>query len=301
MREIRTRRLRRALALACALIATASLAAASRATPHAAPAADDKMTAEEVVAKHLESIGPAAARTGVQTLVVAGTSRASWKSRNTSGAIDGQLVIASKDDKSVLGMSFPAPNYPGEKFGFDGRKLTVGYIKPGIRSVLGTILLTNGEIVKEGLIGGTLSSAWALANIAERKAKLEYAGTAKIGDVTAHKLRYSPSKGSDLQITLFFDAANFRHVRTQYDRVTGSRLSAGGIDAQAGQRSGRMKMVEDFSDFKREGKLTLPHRYKLVLEIENQTNLSTDTWEMTLSQFVFNEDLEDSGFDVEGK
>ena len=300
MRENRTRRLRRALALACALVATASLAAASRAT-HAAPAADDKMTADEVVAKHLESIGPAAARTGVQTLVVAGTSRATWKSRNTSGAIDGQLVIASKDDKSVLGMSFPAPNYPGEKVGYDGKKFTVGYIKPGVRSVLGTFLLNNGEIVKEGLLGGTLSSAWALANLSERKAKLEYAGTAKVNDRPAHKLRYSPNKGSDLQITMFFDAANFRHVRTQYDRVTGSRLSAGGIDAQAGQRSGRMRLVEDFSEFKQEGKLNLPHRYKLVLEIENQTNLSIDAWEMTLSQFAFNEDLEDSGFDVEGK
>lgn len=301
MRETHTRRLRRALALACALLATASLATAPRATRAAAVEAQDKLTAEEVVAKHLESIGPAGARSGVQTLVVAGTSRASWKARNTSGAIDGQLVIASKDDKSVLGMSFPAPNYPGEKFGYDGRKLTVGYIKPGVRSVLGTFLLTNGEVMKEGLIGGTLSSAWAMANLAERKAKVEYAGTAKVGDVTAHKLRYSPSKGSDLQITLFFDASNFRHVRTQYDRHTGARLAAGGAEAQAGQRAGRTRLVEDFSEFRREGKLTLPHRYKLVLEIENQTGTSTDAWEMELSQFAFNEDLEDGGFDVEGK
>ena len=78
-------------------------------------------------------------------------------------------------------------------------------------------------------------------------------------------------------------------------------MAAGGIDRQAGQRSTRFRLIEDFSDFKQEGKLTLPHRYKLVLEIDNQTNMSTDGWEMTLSQFAFNEDLEDSGFDVEGK
>jgi hypothetical protein len=296
MRETRTRRTWRALALACALLAV-PLAN----TSPLALAAQDKMTAEEVVAKHLESIGPAAARTNVKTLVVAGTSRASWKARNTSGAIDGQIVLASKDNKSVLGMAFPASNYPGEKFGYDGKKFTVGYIKPGVRSVLGTFVLTNGEIIKEGLLGGTLSSAWALANIAERKAKLEYAGTAKVGDVQAHKLRYSPSKGSDLQITLFFDASNFRHVRTQYDRLAGSRLGTGGVDNQAQQRGNRYRLVEDFSDFKKEGSLTLPHKYKMQLEIEAQTGTSIDAWEIALSQFAFNEDLEDSGFDVEGK
>jgi hypothetical protein len=295
MRLSRTGRLR--LALACALLA-ATPATTSRA---ATAAAEDKMKAEDLVARHLESIGPAGARSGVQTLVAAGSSRALIKARTaTNASIDGTVVLASKEDKSVFGMAFPSPNYTGEKFGFDGKKFTVGYLRPGVRSTLGSFLLIHGEVFKEGLIGGTLSTAWALANLAERKAKLEYGGAAKIGDLAVHKLRYSPNKGSDLQITLFFDANNFRHVRTQYDRVAGARLSAGGVDSQAGQRAPRYRMIEDFSDFRQEGKLTLPHGYKLVLEIENTAGTSTNTWEMSFSQFAFNEDLEDSGFDVDG-
>jgi hypothetical protein len=298
MRPTRVLDVRRALTLTCAF-AGALLSLFAPLTP-AAPARQ-KLKAEEVLAKHLDSIGPAAARSGLQTVVIAGTSKAVFKARNNIGAIDGQLVLASKENKSVIGMAFPSTDYSNEKFGYDGKKFTVGYLKPGVRSTLGSFLLTNDEPFKEGLMGGTLSAAWPLLNLSERKAKLEYSGTDKVDGRPAHKLRYSPSKGSDLTIHLFFDAETFRHVRTQYDRVAGARLSTGGIDAQASQRAPRYRMTEDFSDFKQEGNLTFPHSYKLTLELENTAGTSVHTWEMALVQFAFNEALDDTGFDVDGK
>jgi hypothetical protein len=289
--------LRRALTLTCAF----AVALLSLLAPQPPAAARQKVKAEEVVAKHLDSIGPSAARTGVQSRVIAGTSRAVFKARNNSGVIEGQLVLASKENKSLIGMAFPSTDYPSEKFGFDGKKFTVGYLKPGVRSTLGSFLLIHDEVFKEGLIGGTLSSAWPLANLSERKARVEYAGTDKIDGRTVHKLRYSPNKGSELNVNLYFDAETFRHVRTQYDRVAGARLSTGGIDAQASQRAPRFRMTEDFAEFKQEGNLTLPHGYKLTLEIENSAGTSVHTWEMSLAQFAFNEDLDDTGFNVDGK
>jgi hypothetical protein len=257
------------------------------------------MKAEDVVAKHLESIGSEAARSGVQSRVIAGTSRATFKARNSSGAIDGRVVIASENMKVLFGMGFDAPNYPGEKFGFDGKKFTVGHLTPGVRSALGNFALTHSELFKEGLIGGTLSSAWPLLNFTERKAKLEYAGTDKINNQPVHKLKYYPNKGSDLQISLYFDANTFRHVRTQYDRVVGARLGSGGVDSSASQRETRYRITEDFSDYKQEGKLNLPHSYKLQLEIEKTGGSSLDKWEMTLSQFAFNEEIDEKSFNVE--
>ena len=296
MFKTRPHRTRRALALACAL-----LAALLPSTAGAKTNADDKMTAEEVIAKHLEALGPQAARTAARTRIVGGSTRAIFKARSTSGAIDGQVVLASDDNKVVLGMKFDASNYPGERFGFDGKKFTVGYLMPGVRSPLGNFALTNGEIFKEGLVGGTLTSAWALLNLPQRKAKVEYAGTDKVNDRPAHKLKYYPNKGSDLKITLFFDAETFQHVRTQYDRVIGAQLGRGGPESSASQRETRYKIVEEFGNYKEEGKLKLPHSYKLQLEIDKTGGSSLDRWEMTLDQFAFDQEIDDRMFNVEAE
>lgn len=296
MFKTRPPRTRRRLALACALLA-ALLPSAHRAAG-AAPD-DDKMKAEDVVAKHLESLGPEAARSAAKTRIVGGSARSIFKARSTSGAIDGQVVIASDDNKVVLGMRFDAPNYPGERFGFDGKKFTVGHVAPGVRSLLGNFALTNSEIFKEGLVGGTLTSAWALLNLPERKAKLEYGGTDKVNERPAHKLKYYPKGGSDLKITLYFDAETFRHVRTQYDRVVGARITSGGADKQASQQETRYKIVEEFGDFKEEGNLKLPHSYKLQLEINKTGGSSLDRWEMTLDQFAFDQEIDGRMFNVE--
>jgi hypothetical protein len=60
-------------------------------------------------------------------------------------------------------------------------------------------------------------------------------------------------------------------------------------------------MVEDFSDFKREGNLTLPHAYKLLLEIENTAGLSIQTWDVNIGQFAFDQDIDESSFNVEAE
>jgi hypothetical protein len=259
----------------------------------------EKMKAEDVVAKHLESIGSAAARSAARSRVVVGTTRATFRARNSSGAIDGRAVLGSINQKVMLGMGFTAPNYPGEKFGFDGKRFTVGYLTPGIRSTLGNFLLIHSDVFKEGLMGGTLSSAWPLLDLPERGAKLEYAGTEKIGDLPVHKLEYSPKKGSELRIMLYFDAKTFEHVRTQYDRVIAARLGAGGIDNQARQMETRYKMIENYSAYRKEGELNLPHSYTLQLEITKTNGSSSDKWETEFSQFVFNQEIDDAGFNVE--
>ena len=258
-----------------------------------------KMKAEDVIAKHLESLGPATARADEKGRVAVGTAKASFKARNAVGSIDGRAVLASLDRKAMLALAFNSPTYTGEKFGYDGKKFTIGYVTPGRRSALGLFILQNGEIFKEGLMGGTLTSSWPLLRLEERGAKLEYSGTDKINDKPVHKLSYQPKKGSDLNITLYFDATTFEHVRTQYDRTISSRMSGGGIDAQARQQQTRYRLTENFSGYKKEGDLNLPHTYTLQLET-TQTNGSTlDKWEADLTQFLFNQDIDEKGWDVE--
>jgi outer membrane lipoprotein-sorting protein len=262
--------------------------------------AAQKLKAEDVVAKHLEAIGPAASRASDRSRVAVGAARVVFKTSGSSGAIDGRAVFGSVQNKVLMAMAFTAPNYPGDKFGFDGKKLTIAYQRPGIRTTLGNFLLSNSAIVKEGLMGGTLSSAWPLLNLAEREAKVSYSGTEKIDGRTVHKLNYSPNKGSDVKISLYFDSETFHHVRTQYELVISTRIAAGGVDNQAGQRETRYKMFETFTDYKKAGELNLPHGYALQFEITKTTGSSSDKWEIKLEQFEFNQPIDSKSFNVEG-
>jgi hypothetical protein len=56
-------------------------------------------------------------------------------------------------------------------------------------------------------------------------------------------------------------------------------------------------LTEEFSDFKTEGGLTLPHTYKLrLVQLGSSTQISE--WAMTLVKFAFNQHLEVTEFDV---
>src|SRR2546430_2271242 len=80
--------------------------------------------------------------------------------------------------------------------------------------------LTFDEVIlKQGLMCGTLSSAWPLLDMEGRRAQMNYLGTKKIDNRLLHELRYTPGATSDLKIPLYFDSEPFHHVRTEYERV----------------------------------------------------------------------------------
>ncbi len=257
-----------------------------------------KMKPEDVVARHLESIGTAKARESVTTRIISGSSQVIFHTTPTGQAV-GKAVLASEGTKNLIGMSFPSPVYPREQLGFNGDTFVAAYVTPGVRSPLGAFLMTHNLISKEGLIGGALSSAWPLIDSAKRSPKLEYVGTKKINNQTFHELKYVPHGGSDLKVSLFFDQETFRHMRTEYERTiaapTGDRSYIAGVTSET-----RYKMVEEFSDFKPEAGLTLPHTYKINLFIDSQNGTSQTEWTLKLTQFTFNERIDPSSFSLSG-
>lgn len=254
------------------------------------------MKAEEVVAKHLESIGSAKARATITTRIISGTAQVIFRTPPPGQAI-GKAVLASEGLKSLVGMSFPSPVYPREQLGFNGNNFMAAFATPGVRSVLGNFLMTHDLIFKQGLMGGTLSSAWPLLDPSVRNSQLEYAGTRKVNDRLLHQLKYLPRGGSDLKITVFFDSETFQHVRTEYERV---------IPAPIGDRSYtnvqtreiRYKMIEDFSLFKPESGLNLPHIYTIKLAVDTQNGTFLADWVIKLTQFDFNQKIDPKAFNV---
>ena len=279
----------------------------------------DKLTPDEILAKHLDSIGPASTRAAVRSRVLGGTSQVTFRSRGVAQG-EGVAVLASDGAKSMVTMKFGSPQYPYEKIGFDGDKVTSYQVRPGEYSSLGSFARAAPEMFKEGLLGGTLSSAWPFLDPANKRARLEVGGTKKVNDRAAYEVKYVVRGGSDLRISLFFDAETFQHVRTVYKKemsaqmrgatgstqrggasAVGGGRSAGGNDrvgeASAGQSNTIYELTEDFSDFKTEAGLTLPHTYKIHLAQQGSATQISD-WVISLVRFEFNLHLEAKDFDV---
>ncbi|MEZ5427425.1 MAG: hypothetical protein R2747_14230 [Pyrinomonadaceae bacterium] len=260
------------------------------------PAAD-KMKPEEVIAKHLESIGTPEARAAMKSVTIVGTAKATFFGRG-GGVAEGISVVASEGDKYLVAMKFNNPDYQFEKMGFDAENFTVGYVRPGQRTALGRILQDNRGTFERGIMSGVLSTSWELLNVDENEAKIKYSGMGKIDGKKYHELSYNPKKGSDMSISLFFDPDTFRHVRTEYKRVISSGQGTG-VDASARLSETRQKLIEDYSDFGAENNLTLPHTYRIYLEEISGNGTRSYEWLMNLQKFDFNNDIEDSEFKVD--
>lgn len=258
-----------------------------------------KLKTEEIVAKHLEAIGATETLQSVTTRIATGTVVVTFREPGT-GQVGGRVVIASEGPKNMVAMVFDnATNYPHEKVGFDGRDVSTSYASPGARSTLGDFLWTYKTIVKQGIWGGALSQSWPLLDLTKSKVKVESAGTKKIGERLMHQLKIYPS-GTDVRVTMFFDAETFQHVRTEYYRTIVAQMG-GSPESSSSQVESRYKIVEDFGDFKKEGGLTLPHSYKIYMEIMSKNGDFKADWAMTLSDFQFNQRIDPTSFDVDDK
>jgi hypothetical protein len=252
-----------------------------------------KLKTEEIIAKHLEAIGGAETLQSVTTRLITGTAVATFKEPGT-----GQ--VASEGPKNMIAMIFDnATNYPHEKVGFDGKDVSTSYASPGARSTLGDFLWTYKAIVKQGVFGGSLSQAWPLLDITKTKVKVEAGGTKKIDDRLTYQLKFYPS-GTDVRVTMFFDAETFQHVRTEYYRSVVAQMGRT-PENSASESESRYKVVEDFGDFKKEGGLTLPHSYKISMEITSRQGDFRADWMMALSEFQFNQRIDPTSFDVDDK
>ena len=108
--------------------------------------AQEKVTLEVLLAKHLESIGTAKARSASKSMMIVGTSKAVFRGRG-GGSTEGIVVLASQEEKNLIGMKFNNTDYPFEKMGYDGSEFSVGFVTPGVPSTLGQFLRINENSV----------------------------------------------------------------------------------------------------------------------------------------------------------
>jgi hypothetical protein len=230
-------------------------------------AAKDEFQAGNFVKQHLNSIGTEQARAAVKNRAAEGTVSFEIVNRGSEHQ-DGAQILFSESNKLSSSLKLPNPGYPGERFVSDGTKTFIAQVSPGVYSKLGEFVLTHNEILTEGLWGGTLSTAWALAHIDELLPKLEDRGLKKVDGRDLHRVDYVPRKRSDLQIELYFEPDTFRHVMSVYSLTISPGI--GHTDVRtAGRQDMHYRLEERFADYKRVDGLMLPERWTIQFSINS--------------------------------
>jgi hypothetical protein len=271
-----------------------------------------KLKPEEVVAKHLDSIGTAEARAAVTSRLATGTTKMTVIAGGT-GEMQGGATLLSNGRQLQIHLPFKHPNYVGEFYEFDGKKYSDAQVNPNVRSRLGAFVHAQSQMVEEGLLGGVLTTAWALLDAPGRQARMSYDGLKKVGGKELHQLTYRMKKGSsDLSVQIYFEPETFRHVMTIY-RLT-QRAPQGPTETEsARQQETRYYLEENFSDFSTTDGVTLPTHWKLKFTSEftgqgvpqsstqSVSQSSILEWDVVLQKIVNNSPVARSEFNTPSK
>ena len=253
---------------------------------------------EDIVAKHLESIGPAQARQGLKSRVVRGG--ATYRVLvGGSGAIDGAYVFASEGPRSNFLLKINGSSYKGEQFICDGNKTSIAATwSDKSRSEFGDFVHVEDILLKDNLLGGIWSTAWPLLDVEGRRPKLNSEGIKHIDGKELLALRYQPRKSTDLEIVMYFDPPTYRHVMTVYSLEI-SRSIGGGETAQARKHPNRYRIEERFSEFQTMDGLTLPSHYDLRFTLETESGATkTIEWEARALSIDNNMSIDSRSFQV---
>jgi len=269
----------------------------------------EKITAEELVAKHLASVGTPEALAAARSRVLVGKGTVT-SIKGYIGSLSGPVQLASDADRMLFVMMLNSKDYPYEKAAFDGKNSSIG-LPNGQRTAFSEFLKAKSSVLEEGLFTGSLSSKWPLLNLKSKKVgRIEYGGVVKSGERYLYKLKYSP-RGDNLRVSLFFETDTFRHVMTEYYYTVDIQIGRSSTDIQS--QKDYYTMTEQFGDFKRAGDLTLPFRYTIALDVREHagenandvvsgprvpTGSGSLSFTISLGQVYYNEQLEAGVFKV---
>jgi hypothetical protein len=229
--------------------------------------AADKLKPEDVVAHHLEAVGPAEARAAARH-AEGSCAMTAPSAGGVAGSLMGRFSLDSDPSRLAFQMRFASEGYSAETFGVQDGKPDVGFVLPGRRSALGNFVNTNGTILREGLLGGVFNGGWPILALPENGAKVAYDGLKKLEGKDLHRLRYRAKKGQgDLEVFLYFEPDTFRHVASVY-RTSQAQQMGTTMESSSSQSDVYLQLTETFGDFKSSGGLTLPSTWTIRYEMQ---------------------------------
>ncbi len=245
---------------------------------------DQKLTADQIVEKHLEAVGGRATLAKFKTRVALGT----IKKENEPEA---QMAIMSE-----------SPNHLSVFYGFRERDWRLIYdgTKAFVRPALPRTLSNLSDKYQEMLGSGLMFNGISLYNLIDASApgelKFESKGTKKVGGKPAYIVQLKTHKG--VQIRLYFDTESFMWVRTDYGSASVSQ-QMGGFTNDVVNQAGAESTVDFYietSDFREVDGVKLPFRFEQFVTAPILNQKATGTIVGTIREYHHNEGIDPKMF-----
>ena len=259
----------------------------------------DDLKPAEILAKHLDSIGPKEKRDNIKTLIARGDSL--FEQTNPAIKGTGRSIVVSDAENLFFVITLNSREYPYEKIGFFHNDVSIPLVAAGQRGLLGNFLANHSKLLSDGLFGGDLSLTW-LSLATKPRGKFTGSGLKKIDGKNMYVLDYNVSGGgsSEFTIKLFFEADTFHHVRSEYRYTVEPRFVVMGQQNQ--QAAGKVGLTESFSDFRDVDGLTLPFSYRVEYESNGTSSGPYKTrWGIDVLQWSINQQLAPDFFTFDAK
>lgn len=206
------------------------------------------LSAPELVRLHLASIAAPNRLAARKAFAVQGDCEYRLLSGGVLSASGTGQLVSEGEAYSIL-FDFAAGEYAGTQFVTDGKRAEVEYTSGGQTNPLRTFLQGQGALLTDGLLGGVLTTAWALLDVDERKPDLKYEGIVEVDGRRLHRLAYRIRRGGwDLRTRLYFEPETYHHVLSTYEVKVPAPMGAS-PEASSRQRVGIQRLKESFSEF----------------------------------------------------
>ena len=248
----------------------------------------------EILTRHLDSIAVQTKRRELKTLFAGGLSEFEARLPLVKGG--GKVVVISDPENLYFLMSLNSRDYPFEKIGAFRSSASIPFISPGHRSLLGSFLNDNPQILTEGLFCGSMSLRWINHITDGARLKMKSAGMKKIDGRQTYAIDVfiSGIDSGKFTVRLFFDSENFRHVRSEYHRTV--EIGSITFRQQNQLADARADLTEEFSDFRKVDGFTFPYQYKVTFATNSSAQTYENSWGIRVSDYYLNQKLEPDFF-----
>lgn len=244
---------------------------------------EQKLTADEIIDKHLAAVGGREALAKLKTRVAVGTVR-------KESDPDGRFAVMSEPNKLSVFYGFRAFDL---RLVYDGTK---AWVRPAMPREVANLTDKYEQMLASGLMFNSMSLYNLIASSKPGELKFEAKGMKKVDGKSAYVVQLKPAKGSVAR--LFFDAENFMWIRTEYGSASVSK-QLGGFTNEVVNQGGSETTVDFYietSDFREIDGVKVPFKFVQVVTSPILRQKAVGTISGTIQEYIHNGNIDPKMF-----